>query len=186
MIARSTTLALVLSLLLSVSAFAADVNLDYKPGPDDVLLISVWKDEALTKEVVVRPDGKISFPLVGEIQVKGRSVGEVREEIQAKMDEFSPGAPVSIMVQKINSPKVFIVGKVLRPGAYLMPENMTVMQALALAGGFTPFSAKDDILVLREARGKLQSMPFDYEAVAKGKNLEQNIVLSPGDTIVVP
>lgn len=183
---RSTFLAITLSLFISASAYAAEQNTDYSPGPDDVLLVSVWKEEALTREVVVRPDGKISFPLIGDVAVQGRTIGEVREEIQAKMDEFSPGAPVSIMVLKINSPKVYIVGKILRPGVYLMSDKMTVMQALALAGGFTPFSAKDDILILREARGKLQTLPFDFDAVAKGKHLEQNISLIPGDTIVVP
>ncbi|KAF0233736.1 MAG: Polysaccharide export [Desulfovibrionaceae bacterium] len=186
MSARRIILAIALCTAMTASAYAAEPDVSYRPGPDDVLYVSVWKDEALTREVVVRPDGKISFPLIGDVAVQGRTISEVREEIQAKMNEFAPDAPVSIMVVKINSPKVFIVGKVLRPGVYLMSDKMSVMQALSLAGGFTPFSAKDDILVLREARGKLQSLPFDYDAVAKGKHLEQNIDLIAGDTIVVP
>lgn len=172
--------------LCASSAFAADVDSSYKPGPDDVLLISVWKEEALTREVVVTPDGNVTFPLIGEVMVKGHTLEEVRKEVQTKIEEFSPGAPVSIMVIKVNSPKVYVTGKVLRPGAFLMSENLTVMQAIALAGGFTPFAERGDILILREARGKTQSMPFDYDAVAKGKHLEQNIILNRGDNIVVP
>lgn len=172
--------------IITASSALAESEKAYSPGPDDVLMISVWKEEALTREVVVRPDGKISFPLIGDVDVQGRTIGELRDEIQAKMDEFSPGAPVSIMITKVNSPKVFVVGKVVRPGVYLMTERMTVVQALALSGGVTPFAASDDIIVLREARGKTQTLPFDYDAVAKGKYLEQNIYLNRGDTIVVP
>lgn len=175
-----------ISALCASSAFAASAESSYSPGPDDVLLISVWKEEALTREVVVTPDGKITFPLIGEIVVQGHTIDEVRQEVQTKLEEFSPGAPVSIMVIKVNSPKVYITGKVMRPGAYLMPENLTVMQALALAGGFNPFAERGDVLILRQARGKMQPMPFDYDAVAKGKHLEQNIILNRGDTIVVP
>jgi len=182
---RNILLAFAICLVMASSALAESEKA-YSPGPDDVLMISVWKDEALTREVVVRPDGKISFPLIGDVVVQGRTVDEVRDEIQTKMDEFSPGAPVSIMVTKVNSPKVFVVGKVLRPGVYLMTDRMTVVQALALSGGVTPFAASDDIIVLREARGKTQTLPFDYDAVAKGRYLEQNIYLNRGDTIVVP
>jgi len=184
---RKILFASVVCLFWATAVYASDVtDSSYFPGPDDVLVVSVWKEEALKNEVVVRPDGKISVPLVGDILVQGRSVEEVRQEIQTKMDEFSPGAPVSVMVTKVLSPKVYVVGKVLRPGMFLMPENMTVMQALALAGGFTPFAARGDILVLHEARGKTQSLPFDFDAVAKGKALEQNIYLNRGDTVVVP
>jgi len=172
--------------LCCATAAQAQSKLTYTLGPEDVLSISVWKDEALTREVVVRPDGKISFPLIGEINVNGRSVNDVQAEIQKRMDEFAPGAPVSVMAFKILSPKIYIVGKVGRPGMYVMFERMTVMQALALAGGFTPFSSTGDILILRDVNGKQQYLNFDYDAVAKGKRLEQNILLERGDTIVVP
>lgn len=185
MIARKLTVAALICLLWTTSALAAG-EASYSPGPDDVLHISVWKEEALTREVVVRPDGKISMPLIGDVVVAGRPITEVREEIQTKMDEFSPGAPVSIIVTKVQNPRVYIVGKVTRPGVYPLTERMTVAQALALAGGFSPFASTDDILVLREARGKTQAMPFDYDAVIKGKHLEQNVYLERGDTIVVP
>ncbi|MBA4359041.1 MAG: sugar transporter [Desulfovibrio sp.] len=184
---RAYTLVIAGLICLCCSATAlAQSKLTYTLGPEDVLGISVWKDEALTREVVVRPDGKISFPLIGDINVYGRSVEDVRVEIQNRINEFAPGSPVSVMVLKILSPKIFIVGKVGRPGMYVMFERMTVMQALALAGGFTPFSSTGDILILRDVGGKQQTLNFDYDAVAKGKRLEQNILLDRGDTIVVP
>ena len=172
--------------LCCASTAQAQSKTTYTLGPEDVLSISVWKDEALTREVVVRPDGKISFPLIGEINVSGRSVKDVQDEIGKRMEEFAPSAPVSVMAIKILSPKIFIVGKVGRPGMYVMFERMTVMQALALAGGFTPFSSTGDILILRDVNGKQQALRFDYDAAAKGKHLEQNILLDRGDTIVVP
>ena len=184
---RARILAMSLLLCLCWTAQAlAEVKTAYTIGPEDVLAISVWKDEALTREVVVRPDGKISFPLIGDVNVQGRSVEDVRAEIQNRINEFVPGSPVSVMAIQIKSPKIYIVGKVGRPGMYIMFERMTVMQALALAGGFTPFSSTGDILILRLADGKQQTMTFDYDAVAKGKHLEQNILLQKGDTIVVP
>lgn len=172
--------------LALASQVLAEVPKSYTPGPDDVLQISVWKEEALTREVIVRPDGSISFPLVGDIKVQDRSIDDIREELQGKIDEFAPGAPVSVVVIKVNSPRIYVMGKVLRPGVYPLTERMTVTQALALAGGFTPFASRDDILLLREARGTTQTLPFDYDAVAKGKHLEQNVQLQRGDTIVVP
>lgn len=185
--ARILALALLMTLCAAAQAQAQPKAAPFALGPEDVLSISVWKDEALTREVVVRPDGKISFPLIGDIQAQGRTVDDVRAEIQARIGEFVPGAPVSVLVLKIQSPKIYIVGKVGRPGMYVMFERMTVMQALALAGGFTPFSATADILILRPLEGgRQQSIPFDYDAVAKGKALQQNILLNTGDTIVVP
>ena len=183
--ARILATALLLCLCLAGTALA-EQKTSYTIGPEDVLAIAVWKDEALTREVVVRPDGRISFPLIGDINVQGRTVEDVRTEIQARIGEFVPGSPVSVMAIQIRSPKIYIVGKVGRPGMYIMFERMTVMQALALAGGFTPFSSTGDILILRMAEGKQQTMAFDYDAVAKGKRLEQNILLQKGDTIVVP
>lgn len=184
---RPYSLALaVLICLCSAATALAQQRLVYTLGPEDVLSISVWKDEALTREVIVRPDGKISFPLIGDVVANGRTVEEVRAEIQKRVNEFVPGSPVSVMTLKISSPKIYIVGKVGRPGMYVMFERMSVMQALALAGGFTPFSSTGDILILRDVGGKQQTLNFDYDAVAKGKRLEQNILLNRGDTIVVP
>jgi polysaccharide export outer membrane protein len=155
-------------------------------GPEDILEISVWKDEALTKQVVVRPDGWISFPLIGDIQAADRSVEELRQEIQTRIKAYIPDAPVTVMVMQVGSPKVFVVGKVAKPGVYIMGEPMRVMQVLAMAGGATPFADKNSILIIREENKKQKIYNFDYNKVANGKELEQNIILRPGDTIVVP
>ena len=155
-------------------------------GPEDVLEISIWKDEALTKQVVVRPDGKISFPLIGDIQVRGRTVEELRQALEDKIRVFVPDAPVTVMVVKVGSHKVYVVGKIAKPGLYIVGETLRVMQVLAMSGGMTPFADKDNILIIREHDGRQETFNFDYSKVADGKNLEQNICLKPGDTIVVP
>jgi polysaccharide export outer membrane protein len=155
-------------------------------GPEDLLEISVWNDETLSKQVVVRPDGKISFPLIGEILVQGRTVEEVRQEIENKVRVYVPDAPLTVMVIRVSSPKVYVVGKVVKPGLYIMPEPLRVIQVLAIAGGITPFSDKDDILIIREENGGQKIIKFDYSRVADGKDLTQNIYLNNGDTVVVP
>lgn len=155
-------------------------------GPEDLLEISVWKDEALTKQVVVRPDGKISFPLVGDVDVKGRTVEEVRQSLEASIKAFVPDAPVTVMVGAVRSPKVYVVGKVAKPGLYIMAEPIRVMQGLAMAGGTTPFADKDDILIIRKDNSGQKAYKFNYTEVAKGKDLDQNMMLEPGDTVVVP
>lgn len=155
-------------------------------GPEDVLEISVWKDEALTKQVVVRPDGMVSFPLVGDIQAQGRTVEELRQAVADKVKAFVPDAPVTVMVMQVGSPKVFVVGKVAKPGVYIMGQTLRVMQVLAMAGGATPFADKDDILIIRKENGRQKTFKFNYSKVAQGEDLERNILLEPGDTVVVP
>jgi polysaccharide export outer membrane protein len=155
-------------------------------GPEDILEISVWKDESLTKQVVVRPDGWISFPLIGDIKAVGRTVEALRQEIQVRIKAYVPDAPVTVMVMQVGSPKVYVVGKVAKPGIYIMGEPMRVMQVLAIAGGATPFADKNSILIIREENNKQKIYNFDYNKVANGKELEQNITLKPGDTVVVP
>ncbi|MBU4186403.1 MAG: polysaccharide biosynthesis/export family protein, partial [Proteobacteria bacterium] len=113
-------------------------------GPEDLLEISVWNDETLNKQVVVRPDGKISFPLIGDVLVQGRTVEEVRQEIENKIRAYVPDSPLTVMVIRVSSPKVYVVGKVVKPGVYIMSEPIRVMQALAMAGGITTFSDSDD------------------------------------------
>ncbi len=158
----------------------------YPLGPEDVLEISVWRDEALTRQVIVRPDGFISFPLIGDIVASGRTVDQLRAAIQDKIAEFVPDTPVSVVLMQIGSAKVYVVGKVNRPGMYVMGHTMTVTQALALAGGLNAFADDDSIQILRAVDGKQQALVFDYGQVASGKDLESNIVLQPHDTIVVP
>ncbi len=155
-------------------------------GPEDILEISVWKDETLTKQVVVRPDGKISFPLIGEIQAAGRTVEDLRKEIIEKLSEFISDPVVTVMVIGINSYKIYVIGKVNKPGAYTVGRTVNVMQALSMAGGFSPFADLGNISILREQNGKQIRIKFNYKEVAKGKHLEENILLKRGDVIVVP
>ena len=158
----------------------------YLIGPEDVLEISIWKDPDLTKQVIVRPDGRISFPLVGEVEVGGHSVEWLQKHITERIHEYVPDAVVTVMVIQVNTIKIYVVGKVARPGEYRIGKKINIMQALALAGGLAPFADDDDILVLRYLGGKQVKIPFDYSRVKKGKAIEQNIWLNNGDVVVVP
>jgi polysaccharide biosynthesis/export protein len=155
-------------------------------GPGDILEISVWKDEALTRDVAVRPDGKISFPLIGDVVASGKSVDELRIVIQEKLRTYVPDAPVSVLMKQINSTQVYVVGKVNQPGAYLMSQPLTVMQLLAMAGGLNAFADQGKILILRQRGEKQEAMNFDYKRVSGGRELDLNIPLLPNDTVVVP
>lgn len=159
---------------------------EYKVGPEDVLQVHVWADEQLSPQVVVRPDGKISLPLVGEIVCAGRSVEEIRLEVERKVKTYVPDAPVSIMIMQVNSPKVYIIGKVNSPGMYIMGHRMSLTQALALAQGFNPFAETDSVLLIRGSGTNQITYTYDYDDLARGRDLMQNVQLMPGDTIVVP
>jgi polysaccharide export outer membrane protein len=159
---------------------------EFRLGPGDVLEVSVWKDEALSRQVVVRPDGKISFPLIGDVIAQGQTVEALRQAVEDKIKGYVPDAPVTVIVMQVGSPKVYVVGKVAKPGLYVMGETMRVMQALAMAGGMTLFAKKDEILILRKENGHQKGFKFNFDKVAEGKDLEQNIFLKPGDTIVIP
>ncbi|MHB8481554.1 MAG: polysaccharide biosynthesis/export family protein [Nitrospiria bacterium] len=158
----------------------------YRLGPEDILKISVWKDESLTMEVLVRPDGYISFPLAGEVLAEGKTVEEVRNELIRKISSYIPDPSLSVIVMKINSYKIYVVGKVNRPGEYLVGHRPDVMQALSLAGGLTPFASENQIKVLRRENGKEHYYPFRYGDVKKGIALEQNMILRQEDVVVVP
>ncbi len=158
----------------------------YLLGPEDVLKISVWRDEQLTQEVVVRPDGMISFPLVGDIAASGRTVEEVRQDLVQRLNKFVPNPHVTVMLTKIMSNKIYVTGRVARPGEFLVGHYTDVLQALSLAGGLTPFAKENDIKVIRREKGEQKVYPFRYGDVRHGRNLEQNIVLQRGDVVVVP
>ena len=158
----------------------------YLLGSGDILEISVWKDDSLTKQVVILPDGTISFPLVGVIKAAGRTIENLQDEIAKKLSEYISEPVVTIMVIKVNSYNIYVLGKVNKPGAYSLGQKINVMQALALAGGLNAFADADDIGILREVDGKQVKIKFNYKEVIKGKNLEQNITLKAGDIIVVP
>jgi polysaccharide export outer membrane protein len=175
--------------LVADSSYAQEIPQNaeaYLLGPEDVLEISVWKDETLTKQVVVMPDGKIAFPLIGEIQASGRTIDDLRQELVKKISEYMPDPVVTVILHSINSYKIHVIGKVNKPGTYTIGKTVNVMQALSLAGSFSPFADLSDIGILRDEKGKQIRIKFDYDDVAKGKNLEQNIYLKSGDVIVVP
>ncbi len=159
---------------------------DYTLGPEDVLLISVWKDEHLTREVVVRPDGMISFPLVGDVPAEGRTVEELRLDLAKRLIKYIPAVNITVAVIKPLSYKVYVVGRVAKPGEFLVGHYTDVLQALSLAGGLTPFAAENDIKIVRRIKGQQKTFPFRYGDVRRGSDLDQNIILQRGDVVMVP
>lgn len=159
----------------------------YLVRPGDILQVSVWKEPELTRELLVRPDGGFSFPLAGQVQAQGRPVADIEREIKARIERYIPEPVVTVAVAKAQGNKVHVVGKVNRPGEYVMSGDTDVMQALSMAGGTNPFAALNDIIILRrQADGTQVALPFRYGEVEDGKNLEQNIFLQSGDVVVVP
>lgn len=179
------TLFCTMFIIMNISLAFADPLPRFELGPEDVLEISVWKDEALTRQVMVRPDGKISFPLIGDIQVSGLNVEELRQRVQKKLQKYVPDAPVSVLLVKIASPKIYIIGKVNRPGVFIMGQPLSITQALAMAGGVTLF-AGDEVLIIRSENGQQKTIVVNFEKIADGKNLSENIFLKPDDTIIIP
>jgi polysaccharide export outer membrane protein len=159
---------------------------DYLIGPGDILNISVWRDEALTRQLVVLPDGKIAFPLIGQVKATGRTVAEITTEVEQKLARFVPDVTLSVVVQQVNSMMVYVIGRVNNPGRFAVNADVNVLQALAMAGGLNPFAKRGDIKIFREAGGGTKIMPFDYDTVAGGENVKQNVRLRRGDVIVVP
>lgn len=158
----------------------------YLIGPGDVLEISVWKDEALMREVVVPPDGVISFPLIGDVNVTRLTTTDLRKTVKEKLSEYVPDAAVNVMLLAMNSMKAYVIGKVNKPGEFPISMDTRVMNILAMAGGLNPFASKGNIRILRQEEGKTIQIPFDYGDVEDGDNLKQNIVVNRGDVVVVP
>ena len=158
----------------------------YQMGPEDLIQVLIWKNEALTKTVSVRPDGWISLPLVGDIKAAGLTPMQLKATIVEKMKEFVADPNVTVIVEDIRTFKVFMVGEVVRSGAYAMKSNTTVMQALAMAGGLTQFASRTRIMILRRENGKEVGIRFNYNEVASGSDVSKNLQLRPGDTIIVP
>ncbi len=169
-----------------IPPLTAPAGPDYRMGPEDVLEISVWREETLQKQALVRPDGGISFPLVGNIQAAGRTAEEIRLEITARLKKFIPDPVVSVAVLKLSGYKIYILGKVNRPGEFVVGRYVDVLQALSMAGGLTPFADEDSIKIVRKVDGNDVVLPFDYAKVRKGRGLQYNIQLRSGDTVVVP
>ena len=164
----------------------ATATFDYKINPGDILSVSVWREEDLKSDVLIRPDGKFSFPLAGDINAKGKSLEQIRELLTKKLSRFIPDIVVSVSVVAINGNKVYVIGQVNRPGEIIANPNIDVVQALSIAGGTDPFAQLNDISILRRTENGLISIPFRYGDIEKGKRLEQNIILKAGDVVVVP
>ena len=159
---------------------------EYKIGPQDVLRIDVWKEPEITRTVPVRPDGKISLPLLNDVQAAGLTAGQLSAFITEGLKKFINSPQVTVSVSEINSRRVYVTGEVAHAGAFPLLPNMTVLQALSSSGGFTQFAKVKGIYVLRTEDGKQVKHPFNYKEVLAGRSQEQNITLQPGDVIVVP
>jgi polysaccharide export outer membrane protein len=156
-------------------------------GNDDVLAISVWKEPELSKAIPVRSDGRISLPLVGEVQASGQTPLKLEQEIANKLQPYIEDPEVTVIVQQINSDRFNILGRVAKPGTYSLSSSVTVLDAIAIAGGFRDFAKEKSIYILRQnPDGSASRIPFNYQQVIKGKNTAQNIKLQRHDTIVVP
>lgn len=166
-------------------AATADVG-DYRISPEDVLAVSVWGEEDLTREVTVRPDGGFSFPLIGDTRAAGMTASDLAARLGESLSEFIPDAEVNVAVKQIKGLKVFVTGQVKKPGQYLVGRYVDVLQALTLAGGLTPFADRRNVRILRRTDAGEQIFNFDYQRVQRGQSLEQNIILLPGDTVIVP
>lgn len=158
----------------------------YLLGPEDVLKVAVWKDEQLTQEMVVRPDGMITFPLIGEVIAAGRTAEDVRGEIAKRLTKYLPNPNVTVTVLKVLSYRIYVLGRVNKPGEYQAGHHTDVLQALSLAGGLTPYAAENDIKIIRRTGVDEQVFPFRYADAQKGKDLKQNILLHRGDVVMVP
>jgi polysaccharide export outer membrane protein len=166
------------------TAILSNAN-DYKIGPEDLLDISVWKNPELSRTVPVRPDGKVSLPLVNDIQAAGLTPTALRQQLIDRLSEFIPAPEVAVIVREVHSMKVAVVGSVKTPGRYELKSAATVLEMIALAQGFTDFASRDRVVILRQENGETKRIPFNYRKVAAGDE-ESNLVVQPGDIIVVP
>jgi len=198
MLNKSTVFRLILTffLMTSASSLLAETvaNTDkhelnpvsYQIGPGDVLRISVWKEEGMQLEVLVRPDGEITFPLAGEIKAGGLTTKELSDSLVEKLKRYIPHPSVTVSVLKSVSNKIYVIGKVNRPGEFIATGYMDVLQALTMAGGLTPYADSDEIKIIRRTESGTKMKLFDYDEVISGERLDMNIILEAGDTIVVP
>ena len=170
----------------SEPAAAAELPSDYVIGPEDVLGIVFWREADISGDVTVRPDGRITLPVIGEMQAAGLRPNELQARILSASAKYLSDPNVAVVVRTINSRRIFVTGRVTTPGAHLLKGPLTVMQAIALAGGLTEYADAKNIAVLRAVNGRTERFTFNYKDVARGKKIEQNILLLPGDTVVVP
>jgi polysaccharide biosynthesis/export protein len=186
---RFVFLIVLLGLIVSAGPAAAQApaqDSSYKIGPNDILNIFVWKEAELTRDVTVMPDGKITYPLIGELMAQGQTATELKKVITEKLQSFVTAPEVTVIVRESRSQVIYAIGKLTKPGPYPLAPGMTVMQALSAAGGFTEWADTKNILIVRKEEGKETQLRFNYKEFTSGEKLEQNILLKPGDTLVVP
>jgi polysaccharide export outer membrane protein len=159
---------------------------EYALHAGDTIEVSVWKELDLQRQAIIRPDGKFSFPLAGELEAAGRTPTEIRQEIENRLKVYIPEPVVTVTVLEVGGNRIYVIGQVKKPGTFVMNPQLNVVQALSLAEGTTPFAKLDDIIVIRNAGGTQRVLPFRYSDVASGKNLQQNILLESGDVVLVP
>jgi polysaccharide export outer membrane protein len=169
---------------LSTKSATDDPN--YVIGPEDELIVSVWKEPDISRSVPVRPDGKISLALLNDVQATGRTPMQLGQDITEKLKNFIAEPQVTVIVARINSQRIFVVGEVPRTGSFTLLPNMTVVDAISSAGGFTPFAKRTKIYIVRKEDGKTITIPFNYKEVVRDRKAEKDVVLKPGDRIVVP
>jgi polysaccharide export outer membrane protein len=164
---------------------AADLE-EYRIGPEDVLSISVWKNEPMSRVLPVRPDGMISLPLIDDVMAAGLTPAELRNVLAQKLAEYVPSPAVTVIVNDVKSFKVSVIGEVIRPARYELKSRTSVLDVLALAGGFNQFAARNRVVVLRQEGDKKVRIPFNYNRVTAGASDEENLYLRPGDIVLVP
>lgn len=158
----------------------------YKILPGDILEVSVWREEDLQREVLIRPDGAFSFPLCGDISATNKTVVELQQELSRRLSRYISDPVVTVSVSQILGNKIYVIGQVNQPGDFVVNPLVDVLQALSMAGGGTPFAKLNDIKILRRSNGTQRAISFRYDEVSNGKNLSQNIVLQSGDVVIVP
>ncbi len=169
------------------SAYADESQqLDYRISPEDVLDISVWKEDDLKRQVVVRPDGGISFPLAGDMEAAGKTPTQLQAEITDRIRKYVPDAVVTVSVVEVKGMRIYVSGKVRNPGQFTVGRYVDVLQAITLAGGLTPFADENNIHVIRRGKDGEKVFNFNYAAVHRGRKLEENIRLQSDDIVVVP
>lgn len=176
----------VVGLLLAGHSLIAAATGSYQLNPGDLLFVSVWNEEALQREVLVLPDGTISFPLVGIVEVSGKTPVRVQGELKQKLSNLIPDPEVNVTVRAVEGNAIFVIGKVNQPGRIKMTSPTDVVQALSLAGGFTPYAKTENIRILRRVGDRQELIDFNYTRITDGQDLKSNILLQSGDTIVVP
>jgi polysaccharide export outer membrane protein len=176
---------LLFAVVAGTAAAAGPATAEYRMVAGDRLEIAVWKEADLQKTVTVMADGNLSFPLIGQVAAAGKTIDELRREVEKRLTAYIPEPVVTVSVTE-QAGRVYVIGQVTRSGAYEINPSINVLQALALAGGLTPYAKGDDILVLKNAGGGQRALPFKFGQVSQGRNLDQNVSLESGDVIIVP